>query len=390
MTRETKVLIRFIALQVTYWCGYAAMPAYIGAFLLSKGISNTLLSLLIALYMLCAFAGQFFWGSMCDRLHTNRRIFIFGNAAALALNLAIYALADHFAVVAVLYSLLGFTLTPLASNLDSWILKCFAHRPQVYGQARSGSSLSYALFMLFYGALLGRMGYQIMPVAVTLWTVATLFLAFCQPDSPSVAPPSGEKNAPSINPRTLLRSRSFLFLLGFLLLSGLATTPVSNMKIVILNSVGGTVLHQGYDSFFMCLLQFPIFLFADHLKKIPTRLRLLLAAIGPMLMLCIDFAAVSPAMVILASVFNSMAYGILLPTTREITAASVDPALLNTANGITDAVYSSFAGVISLLYVGAVIDHFGVRVMLGLCIAIQFVPILLALKNLTAKSDRQA
>lgn len=388
MTRETKVLIRFIALQITYWCGYAAMPAFIGAFLLSRGISNTHLSLLIALFMLCAFAGQFFWGGMCDRLHTNRRIFLLGSAATLALNLAIYALADHFAAVAVLYSLLGFTLTPLASNLDSWILKCFAHRPRVYGQSRGWASLAYGVFMLFYGALLSRAGYRVMPVAVSLWTAATLCLALLQPDSPSVS--SGERTARPTGARDLLRSRSYLFILIFLLFSGLAATPVANLKIVILNSVGGTVRHQGYDSFFMCLLQFPFFLFADRLKRIPARLRLLLAAIGPMAMLCMDSAAVTPAMVILASAFNSIAYSILLPTTREITATSVDPALINTANGITDAVYASFAGVISLLYVGAVIDRFGVRVMLGLCIAIQLVPILLATKNLTARSDRQA
>ena len=60
MKNEKAVLLRFNLLQILYWCGLASMGSFVSAFMLSKGMSNTRLSIILALYMLCAFVGQFF------------------------------------------------------------------------------------------------------------------------------------------------------------------------------------------------------------------------------------------------------------------------------------------------------------------------------------------
>lgn len=44
--------------------------------------------------------------------------------------------------------------------------------------------------------------------------------------------------------------------------------------------------------------------------------------------------------------------------------------LRNVAHSLSDAVFSSFSGVISLLYAGAVADRFGVDTMLTICVMI--------------------
>ncbi len=362
------------------------MPAYIGAYLLSKGLTNTRLSLLLSAYMLFAFLGQFFWGSVCDRLETNKKVFVLGNLLVLGLNLAIYFLAGSLSAVAVLYPLLGFTMAPLPSNLDTWLLKCFSHRTQVYGPARGWGSLGFALFMLFYGPLLNRVGYWVMPVFATAFILITVGVALSQPDSP---PPEGKRSSFRVREiAKLARIRPYMFLVVLLLFTGLAGAPISNMKIAVLKSVGGNVSHQGYDFFFMCMFQLPFFFLAGRIRKINRRIRLVLSAAGPMLMILCNFFAASPVLVITGSVFNAISFSIMLPTTREITEENVDIRLRTTANSVTDAVYQSLAGMASLLYVGSIMDHFGMKVVFAICIAIQIVPIAMTVSSLVRKAER--
>lgn len=383
MKNERAVLIKFNALQVSYWWSFASMPAFITAFLLSKGMSNTELSLLLAVYMLFAFLGQFFWGAVCDKLRTNKKIFILSNILVLTLNLLIYVFAGNTVLIAVFYPLLGFVMVPIPSNLDAWLLKCFAHRPQVYGPARGWSSIGYAVFMLGYGMLISNLGYWIMPIFVTVLTVSTVIIALTQPDSP---PPEGPKAAFKIKDiGKLIHIKPYMYLIVILLFTGLAVAPINNMKIVVLESVGGNVSHQGFDSFFMCLCQFPFFFLAGKLRFLSQKMRLLLAAGGTMIMIVMNLFAFSPYMVIAASCFNAISYSILLPTMREITEANVDPTLRTTAHGVTDAVYQSLAGMIALLYGGAVMDNFGMKILFTVCIVMQAVPLIMTLIKLFGK-----
>ena len=205
MKNEKAVLLRFNLLQVLYWCGLASMGSFVSAFMLSKGMSNTRLSIILALYMLGAFIGQFFWGSLSDKLQTNKKFFILNEAFVLLLYYLIYIFSDNFLMVNIFYPLLGFVIVPQASNLDSWILKCFAHRPQVYGPARGWASAGFAVFMLVYGNLINSWGYKIMPwfalplLAVPLWWLYSSRIPLLFPAA-SVAASSLRTSVPSQSP----------------------------------------------------------------------------------------------------------------------------------------------------------------------------------------------
>lgn len=384
MKNEKATLVKFNALQVSYWWSFASMPAYIGAYLLARGMTNTQLSLLLAVYMLFAFLGQFFWGSACDRLETNKKIFILGNLIALGLNLFIYFFAGNLPAVFIAYPLLGFTLVPLPSNLDTWLLKCFAHRSDVYGPSRGWASMGFALFMLFYGSLINRVGYWVMPLFVTALTLTTVAIASMQPDAPKPEGPRVSIKIADIG--KLTKIKPYMFLVVFLLFTGLASAPINNMKIAVLKNVGGNVSHQGYDFFFMCTFQLPFFFLAGRIRRIPLKARLVLTALLPTVMIGFNLLATSPATVIMGSVFGAVSFGILLPTTREIVGEQVDVRLRTTANSVTDAVYQSLSGMLSLLYVGAVMDNFGMRTVFLICMSIQVIPIALALGSLLRRS----
>lgn len=381
MKNENAVLMRFNILQVLYWCGLAAMGSFVSAFMISKGMSNTELSLMISLYMLCAFVGQFFWGSLCDKLRTNKKIFIVCEFCMLALYYLIYLFSGNFMLVNIFYALLGFVFVPMAANLDSWLLKCFAHRQQVFGPARGWASAGFAFFMLIYGQLIQRLGYGIMPWFATAIIGGAIVVAFMQPDSP-IIPGSSKGGIKLKDIGNLAKSPIYMFIIVLMLFIGLATAPVTNMKIVILESVGGNVSHQGMDSFFLCFFQLPFFFLAGMVRRIPQRVRILLGASGALIMSIMDLLAASPVMVIAGSVFHGMGYSILLPTVRELVEQKVDPAIKTTAHGLCDAVYGSLAGIISLLYVGGLIDAAGttpvfiISICMGavaLCLAVFYV-----------------
>ena len=378
MKNEKAVLLRFNMLQVFYWCGLASMGSFVSAFMLSKGMSNTRLSLILALYMLGAFVGQFFWGSLSDKLQTNKKFFIMNEAFVLLLYYLIYIFSDNFLLVNIFYPLLGFVIVPQASNLDSWILKCFAHRPQVYGPARGWASAGFAVFMLIYGNLINSWGYRIMPWFATAIVGTAIVIALLQPDSP-VVPGSSRGGIKLKDIGNLARSGIYMFIIALVFFIGMGQAPVSNMKIVVLESVGGNVSHQGYDSFFLCIFQLPFFFLAGQLRRIPKHTRLLFGALGALGMGLCDLLATSPAMVITGSVLWGAGYSIMLPTVREIVSENVDPALTTTAHGVCDAVLGSLAGIISLLYVGKLIDAAGTAPVFAICICLSGVAMVMSI-----------
>ena len=68
--------ILFACCDSLYWGCVACFLGFAGCFFLDCGMASSVLSLVIAAYQLLALGGGFFWGGLCDRLETNRKIFI--------------------------------------------------------------------------------------------------------------------------------------------------------------------------------------------------------------------------------------------------------------------------------------------------------------------------
>ena len=164
MDKKKRTFILFCLLQLTYWGCFAAFNAYFVALMLSTGMSSTRISLIQAIYLMAAFAGSFVWGGISDKLHTNRLTFLLQMLGALISGLVIYYFRNLGTLVALLYPVFGFCLVPMASNLDSWIIKSFPENPDYYGVTRGVSALGYGVLCLIAGQLVARVGYFVLPV----------------------------------------------------------------------------------------------------------------------------------------------------------------------------------------------------------------------------------
>lgn len=372
--------ILFSALEITYWGFHASFVGYASAYLISRGVSSTVMSLLISGFMLCAFAGSMVFGRICDRLQSNKRVFIPCMMASYALMFAIYACADCLPVLCVCYPLLGLCFQPQGANADAWVLAAYDHDQKMYGRVRSMPSLFYAVISMVMGRLISRFGYEMMLAGGTLFMVLLLASAAALPDAREETAVQSKMDLQDV--RRLFDGRPYRMLVILLFLIGLAIAPINNLKIVVLENVGGNVSHIGVDSFVSALTQVPFIAMAGLLMLIPLRARFIAMAALPLSMILLVRFASSPAMIFAGSFLANVGYGILLPTMRDVTERYVDKDLRNLGHSLSDAIYNSFSAVVSLMYAGAIADTFGVSAMLTLCAVIAVVPFLLSMKKL--------
>lgn len=376
MEDSQRTVVGFSLLDGLYWGFYAVFVGYIATYLLDCGMSNSFLSIMLAVFMVCSFFGAFFWGGQCDKHHTNKKVFIpeFIGSVLIAL-LIFFAAKWNLWIAAVLYPVFGFFSAPLGSNLDAWMLKRFHKDAGRYGTARAIGSFGYALFALIIGFLIQAMGYIVMPIGMLITALMVLGMALVMQDTPY----TGAEHMEHVNASGLLKIKPYIYMVVILFLIGLACAPINNMKIVIIKSVGGDVEILGIDAFIGTTVQALIIAMSGRFKRIPPYIRMTMMTVFVLLDMILIVTAVNSSMVILGSIMWNASYGVMLPTVREITEKNVHGALKNTAHSMADAVYGSFAGIIALTYSGFVMDSFGARSVAILGIVITLLPVAMSI-----------
>lgn len=367
----------FAALEIAFWCFHACFICYASAYFLENGIGNTVVSLLLAGYMLFSFIGSIVWGSLCDTLGANKVVFLPCIAVSAVLMLLIYFNPSNTVVLAVTYPLLGFFFLPQSANADSWLLASCHHDQKIYGRIRSTPSFVYAFCAAAMGRLINVHGYGTMLIGALIFALGVMLAATLLPDANRGR---GKKQAIAREEYvSLFYNLPYRRLIILLFLCSLAVSPITNLKIIMLERVGGDVSHVGFDSFASAMTQVPFFFFAGLLARVPLRLRYILMTSCSLLMIIMCAAAGSPAVVIAGSIVFNVGYGIMMPTMREVTEKVVPEKLRNLGHNLSDAVLNSFAAMVSLVYAGDVMDSLGILSLLGLCMVIAFIAVLVAL-----------
>lgn len=379
-------MILFSILDAIFWGFFASFFGFVTTYLLKCGLSNSTLSTVLAVYMACAFIGAFFWGGQCDKRNSNKKVFIPEFLLTIALAMFIFFMADKNVMIsACLYPVIGFLAVPLGSNLDSWMLKSFDQDMSIYGRARGIGSAGYAIGALLVGQLINRFGYMVIPVASLITGGVVFVMVLFTKENHFEKPLTHEIE--SGNPKELLRIPNYMYMVIILFLSGLAIAPYNNLKIIFLQNVGGDVGVLGIDSFIGVMIQAVFIFAAGSLKRMNRYFRLLVMTSCLCMTLTLAFFAVNPMMIIMGSVCSNISYGVMLPTTREITEGNVPDTLKSTAHALSDAMYGSFSGIIALLYSGTLMDKFGTKAVPLLGIFIMFIPIAMSAIKMVKKAD---
>lgn len=378
--------IGFSLLEISYWCFHASFIGFLMSYLLTKGITNTMMSIFLASYLLTSLLGSVIWGIVCDRFQTNRRVSI---ACFLTAGLVMYAIffsEGNIVLLGLLYPILGFVALPHAVNIDSWLLLVCKNDLSIYGKIRCTPSILYAVTSVVLGRLIAAHGYSLMLVFGTCFLLTGIGAAMMLPEGEKVIQAQAKNDFGRGSVKQVFHSESYRYLIVLLFLIGLAIAPMNHLKTAILENVGGTVSDIGIDGFISAITQVPFIACADKIEKLPLRVRYLFVTGLPLAAYLLAFCAVSPIMVFAGSGLINSGIGILLPTMRSVTETSVSPAFRNLGHNIADTVFNSVTGMLSLICSGIVIGLFGVKSMLGICIGIIFIAVILAAVNVREKA----
>ena len=338
--------IGFAVIEISYWCFHASFIGFLMSYLLSKGITNTMVSIFMASFLLASFVGSFAWGMVCDRFHTNRKVSIACFLLAGVLMYLIYFSYDSIPMLAVLYPLLGFVCLPHATNIDSWLLLICENNFSVYGKIRCLPSFFYAITSVVLGRMISEFGYSLMLSVGTVFLIMGITAAALLPEGRGAVSDKGNAKTEaggkfglrSLN--QVFASGEYRYLIVILFLVGLAIAPVNNLKMPLLKNVGGNVSDLGIDAFICAVVQVPFIALADRIERYSLRLRYMLLAGLPFLNLILVFYAVSPGAIFAGSFLYNMGVGILLPTMRSVTEKSVSPVFRNLGHNMADPIYS--------------------------------------------------
>lgn len=378
---KKKDWIGFSMLEISYWCFHASFIGFLMSYLLTKGITNTMISIFLASYLLTSLLGSVIWGSVCDRFQTNRKVSI---ACFLIAGLVMYAVffsEGNTALLAMLYPVLGFVALPHAVNIDSWLLLVCKNDLSVYGKIRCTPSIMYAVTSVVLGRLIAAHGYSLMLVSGTFFLMTGIAAALMLPEGEKVIQDKVEKELGMRSVTQVFHSASYRYLIVLLFLIGLSIAPMNHLKTAILENVGGTVSDLGIDGFVSAITQVPFIACADKVEKLPLRVRYLFVTGLPFIAYLLVYWAASPVMVFVGSGLINFGIGILLPTMRSVTETSVPPAFRNLGHNIADTVFNSITGMLSLVCSGIVLGLYGVKCMLGICIVIILAAVILAAAN---------
>ncbi len=343
-------------MQSCYWCMFASSYSFIVAYLIDSGIDVSTAGFAMAASTLTGFFGQFVISAICDRLQRSKTVYIAGMIYLVIVLYIIITGEKTETFVIVMLGLFGFVHMPMSSVLDAWIMKSFNDTTS-YAPIRSWGSITYAVFVVAFGAILDQFGYDASLYFSMFFVIINTIVAATLPEA---APTHRSVKAGNINKGSLL-NKKFLFFLFLMFLYGFSVQPLFQMLSVIVLDVGGTPTAQGICLFFAGVVQMPILLITPKFSKISPQKRLVAAMLCFIVCLCVLSFATTIVHVIIGMTLNGIGYAINISALRETSISMCSKHLKTTAVAIADAFYISLAGCVSTAVSGVVMETYSTQ-----------------------------
>ena len=262
-------------MEVGYWCAYGAFTTFCVSYVMELGMGASMIGFMAAAYTLCAFLGQFFWGTLCDRAGTNRRLFTFGCLLLFLACCLFFAFPLGIPGI-LLYGAVGFIQQPVGAILDTWVIKSYQSEPHRFGHARAWSTFAYALLMPLQGNLIRALGYGCMVAGLALFLLLALIVCLLTADVPAVPRPVLCTQASWRQTLCALCPLAGILLILFCM--GVANAPQIQLTALLVAGVGGTVVHQSYVMFANSIAQSPVLMLSRRICRLSAPWRLALAS----------------------------------------------------------------------------------------------------------------
>ena len=252
---QKDITLQYTFIQTTFWMGFAAISAFASVYLLSMGISNSVIGLVISLGAMASAVLQPVVGNLVDNHPKVTLKKVMSTAAAFAVIIAmlLYPFAKASAmVIAVLYGMLILIIQfgqPFSNAIG--MAGQNARYKLLFGPARALGSLGYALVAYLLGIVTVKMGPHIVPLFVAViflvHFLSVVIFPVNEKQEVKVSPEeSQEQNSKSTTVIGFLKKyKSFLIMLIGLVFIYFSHVVLNSFALQIITPRGGTSANMG-------------------------------------------------------------------------------------------------------------------------------------------------
>ncbi len=362
------------ALNGAYWMLYCVAVSYAGVYLLDKGYSSSQIGTIIAVAYVLGLVLQSAAAPLADREGRAPVVVMTVLVTCLAAMIItlFFSPARGFFLTAIFTLMIALvvSLQPLVNAFNFYLERFGTELP--FGLCRSVGSASYATLSAILGVLTVRLGIGVIPVAGLVVAEIFLFLMilFFRAGDPPAPPHKPRWDEDAADEKRGLaayarRYRSFLFLLGGMVLVFFGHSFFLNFTIQIVNGVGGDSSDMGMLNAYIALLELPGMWLFDRLHRRFTCTGMLkFGAIFFALKYSLIFAAGSMLGLYGASFLQALCYPIFIPASVRYVGENMDMKDMNKAQSLLTAMIT--VGSICVSAVGGfIIDGLGLKTALA-------------------------
>lgn len=316
--------VKYSLTQILYFGSFCGLMGYASVYLLDKGVSNSLIGVILALVSVISVFTQPALASYADKnkhieLRTIVNIFLIG---ATALSIVLYLMGSAIPVILCLFVGIATLMTTLQPLLNSLAFVFEKYGIEInYGLGRGLGSAAYALVSLALGYLVEQFGAKQIPLVYIILNAIFILVVY------SYVVPKNQKKEIVIENETTNKEEKQLSILEFckaykkfmifvlgVVLVFFTHTIVNNFFIQVITPIHGTESSMGIAVFIAAIVELPAMgMFNAIRKKIDCTTLIKISVIMFAVKHGITFLATDMTMIYIAQFTQIAAYAIFIP-----------------------------------------------------------------------------
>ena len=364
-TQNKNITVHFSLIQVAYWAGFASISAFSSVYLLSIGISNSLIGLTLSLGALASALIQPYVGILIDHHPkiTTKKVLIAASSSIVIIAMLLYPVSKGVPVIVPLMYGFLMLLLQLAQPFSNSIgmAGINAGYKLHFGPARAIGSLGYALIALILGKVTAIKGGNVVPAFITASFVLTIIALFIYPLKEQTGlhvhddSSSAEAKRPGVTDFFKRYKALGIMTIGLVL---------NSFGLQIITSKGGTSENMGISTAISATIEVvPMFLFPILKKKFKVSSLLKLSAVFFTLKVLVTYLAFNVPTYYAAQGCQMLGWGVMAVSIVYYVNDLVDAT--DTAQGqACSGMALTIGNVLGNLVGGRVIDSYGIDTLL--------------------------
>ncbi len=374
ITLTQKVNLQFAAIQSSFWISFLPLGGFAAALLQSKNFTDTEIGIILAMQSIAAIIAQPVISAFAGK-HPRiplKKIVMAMMIAGAAVSSLLYFMPHLFVPAILIFSVIGMTQMSAPAFVNAIAMQITHSGIKVnYGVARGIGSISFALAGVVLGKLVDLSSINvIIPFGVIAGLLVCVSLSRIY-SPPSTEAPAADMAKPGEMPRTSLWAflRRNKIYTGFCIASVFVFAchaSISTYLPNIMDSLGGTITDQGITRSIAAAFELPImFVYSILSRRISSHKLLTFSALSFFLKAVATMFAPSVAILFLVQAFQMPAFGLYTPSAVHFSDHSVSDADRIRAQAISMVASFGIGNVIGNLLSGAIIDIWGLKIMLS-------------------------